>query len=167
MITVVPTKLSIEVASLLEARIHDEYNAFFFYRSASNWCQDIGYEKAAKFFAKEAESELGHAKKIESYMVDWNTLPSLAATTTPPFFSGLDDIISQAYKMEYALYEEYEDTSAKIFEMKDLCVFDFLQEYRVGQKDAVTEYADMINKLSGVNTMDKFQMLMLEKNLFA
>lgn len=167
MITTVPAKLSPEICTLLEMRIADEYSAHFFYRSASNWCQDAGYEKAAKFFAKEAQTEASHAVKIERYMVDWNVLPNVTARFSPPFFTGLDDIISAAYSMEYKLYEEYEDTSAKIFEMKDLCVFDFLQDFRVGQKESVAEYSDMINKLSGVNTMDKFQMLVLEKNLFS
>jgi ferritin len=79
---------------------------------------------------------------------------------------GLTDIIGKAYDIEYALYEEYEDTSAKIFKIGDLCVFDFLQDYRVKQKEAVAEYSDMINKLLGVNTGSKFELLMLEENLF-
>ena len=64
------------------------------------------------------------------------------------------------------MYEEYEDTSMKIFKTGDLCVFDFLQKYRTIQKESVAEYSDKINMLEGVNTKSKFELLMLEKKLF-
>ena len=79
---------------------------------------------------------------------------------------GLAEIIEKAYDLEYNLYVEYEETSAKIFKTGDICVFDFLQKYRTIQTQSVAEYSDKINMLDGVNVGDKFQMLMLEKKLF-
>jgi len=162
-----PVQLPEEVISLLLPRLSDEFKAYYFYRSASNWCKNVGFMKAAEFFAKESTDELAHAKKIEDYLIDWNVVPDLPVIEKPTLmFMGLTDIIGKAYDIEYALYEEYEDTSAKIFKIGDLCVFDFLQDYRVKQKEAVAEYSDMINKLLGVNTGSKFELLMLEENLF-
>lgn len=162
-----PEKLPQNVVSLLLPRLQDEFNAAYFYRSASNWCKNVGYFKAADFFAKESEDEFGHAKKIENYLVDWNVTPNLPNILKPTLeFANLAQVISMAYDMEYALYEEYEDTSMKIFKTGDLCVFDFLQQYRVGQKEAVAEYSDKLNMLEGTNTGSKFEMLMLEENLF-
>ena len=162
-----PEKLSQPVINLLLPRLQDEFNAAYFYRSASNWCKNVGYFKAGAFFDKESEDEFGHAKKIENYLVDWNVTPALPTIPKPTLeFANLAEVISKAYEMEYALYEEYEDTSMKIFKTGDLCVFDFLQQYRTGQKDAVAEYSDKINMLEGTNTESKFEMLMLEENLF-
>lgn len=162
-----PEKLPQNIVSLLLPRLQDEFNAAYFYRAASNWCKNVGYFKAAEFFAKESEDEFGHAKKIEDYLVDWNVTPALPTIPKPTLeFSNLGEVISKAYDMEYALYEEYEDTSMKIFKTGDLCVFDFLQQYRTGQKDAVAEYSDKLNVLEGVNLGSKFEMLMLEKKLF-
>lgn len=162
-----PEKLSQPVVNLLLPRLQDEFNAAYFYRSASNWCKNVGYFIAAEFFAKESEDEFGHAKKIENYLVDWNVTPALPTIPKPTLeFSSLEQVITMAYDMEYALYEEYEDTSMKIFKTGDLCVFDFLQQYRTGQKDAVAEYSDKLNMLDGTNTGSKFEMLMLEKKLF-
>lgn len=162
-----PEKLSQPVINLLLPRLQDEFNAAYFYRSASNWCKNVGYFIAAEFFAKESEDEFGHAKKIENYLVDWNVTPALPTIPKPTLdFSNLEQVIIMAYEMEYALYEEYEDTSMKIFKTGDLCVFDFLQQYRVGQKEAVAEYSDKLNMLEGTNTGSKFEMLMLEKKLF-
>jgi len=49
---------------------------------------------------------------------------------------------------------------------KDLCVFDFLQEFRMLQKQSVAEYSDKLNMLEGVDGKDKFKLLLLEKKLF-
>lgn len=162
-----PEKLSNDVVNLLLERLADEFTAFYFYRAASNWCKNVGFFKAATFFANESDSEMKHAKGIEDYLVDWNIIPALAPIAKPPVeFKGLSDVISKSYEIEYDLYEEYEDTSMKIFKIGDLCVFDFLQEYRKIQKDSVAEYSDMINILDGIDVEDKYKMLRLEEDLF-
>jgi Ferritin-like domain len=53
-----PKKLPKSVVQILTERIVDEYNAYFLYRNAANWCKDANYKKAAAFFEKEAEGEL-------------------------------------------------------------------------------------------------------------
>ena len=116
---------------------------------------------------KESEDELSHAKKLEDFMVLWNVTPNLPVITQPVLeFTDLADGIQRAYDMEYELYENYEETSIKIMKSGDVCAFDLLQFFRNQQTTSVGEYSDMINKLDGVNTKDKFQMLMLEKKLF-
>lgn len=161
-------KLSKEVVNLLMPRLSDEFVAFYHYRAASNWCRNVGFEKAADFFAKESEEELEHAQGIERFIVDWNITPDLPKIEKPKTieFTGLDQIIDLSYELEYNLYEAYEVTSVNIFKTGDICVFDFLQKYRTIQKESVIAYSDMINMLKGVNTSSKFEMLMLEKKLF-
>ena len=162
-----PEKLSKEVVDLLLPRLADEYFAFYMYRSASNWCANVGFMKAAKYFEAESTDELAHAKAIEDFLVQWNITPELPTVEKPILkFDNLADIIDKAYGMEFELYENSEDTSAKIFKTGDLCVFDFLQKYRTIQTKSVAEYSDMINILEGVKTDSKFEMLMLEENLF-
>jgi len=162
-----PVQLSKEVVNLLLPRLGDEFSAFYFYRSASNWCKGVGFFKASEFFAKESEDELLHAKNIENYIVDWNVNPKLPIIDKPEIeFTSLVEIIEKAYKLEYDLYEAYEETSMEIFKTGDLCVFDFLAEYRKIQKDSVAEYSDKLNMLEGCDTSSKFELLVLEKKLF-
>ena len=116
-----PVKLSSEIVNLLLPSLKDEFTAAYFYRSASNWCNNVGFFKAGTFFAKESEDEFGHAKEIENFLVNWNVTPELPTIAKPTLtFSNLSDVISQAYEMEYALYEAYEETSVKILTMKDV-----------------------------------------------
>lgn len=162
-----PIKLPKEVVDLLTPRMADEFTAHYTYKAISNWCANVGFFKAAAFFQKESEDELAHAKKIEDFLVGWNVIPQLPAIAKPKLdYANLGEVIETAYNMEYELYEAYEETSAKVFKTGDLCVFDFLQEYRTIQSKSVAEYSDKINILQGCNTGDKFQMLMLEKKLF-
>jgi len=162
-----PNQLEDEVVKMLLPRLQDEYTAFYFYRAASNWCQGVGYEKAAEFFANESKDELEHAGKIEKYLVDWNVTPDLPSLERPPLeFANLISIIEQAYKIEYDLYEQYEKTSMDVFNAQDTCTFDFLQQFRMLQTKSVAEYSDKLNMLEGVEPTGKFQMLLLEKNLF-
>jgi ferritin len=162
-----PNVLPKESVDMLLPRLEDETKAFYFYRSASNYCKNVGYFKAAEFFAKESADELEHAKGIEDFLVDWNVTPDLPVIEKPELkFKGLAEIIEKAYNLEYDLYVEYEETSAKIFKTGDICVFDFLQKYRHIQTASVAEYSDKINMLDGEDTNSKFEMLMLEKKLF-
>ena len=161
-----PVKLSTEVVNLLLPRLSDEYKAFYTYRAAANWCQNVGFMLAAKYFEKESADELAHAKGIEEFLTNWNVIPQLPKVDAPELnFKGLVEVIETAYNMEYELYEEYEDTSMKVFKTGDLCTFDFLQKYRSIQTASVAEYSDMINKLEGV-TANKFELLVLEETLF-
>lgn len=156
-----------EVVKLLTERLSDEYTAFHTYQAMSNWCQNVGFFKAAKFYAEESTGELSHAKKIEAFLTLWNVDVKLPKINSPETeFESLYQTIEKAYDMEYALYEEYEDTSIKIFKLGDICAFDFLQYFRTIQTESVGEYSDKINMLDGVDTKDKATMLLLEKDLF-
>jgi ferritin len=161
-----PHSLDKGVVDLLAPRHLDEMDAFYFYRAASNWCQGVGYFKAAAFFAAESQDELEHAAKIEKYLVDWNITVPLPSVPKPQVdFSGLLEVLEEAYKIEYDLYEAYEETSKKLFNM-DLCTFDFLQQFRLIQTKSVAEYSDKLNLLEDVDGKDKFKLLLLEEKLF-
>jgi len=162
-----PNKLDQAIVNLLLPRLKDELTAFYFYRAVSNWCKEVGYLKAGAFFHGESEDENGHAKGIENYLVDWNVIPNLPPLSVPELtFTSILDVIEKAYEIEYALYEAYEETSAEIFKLGDICTFDFLQTYRGIQTKSVAEYSDKLNILEGTNTDSKFEMLMLEETLF-
>lgn len=160
-----PKTLNPEVVNLLNQRIGDEYNAHFFYVNASNWCQGVGYLKAAAFFAKEAANELEHSAQVQKYLVDWNVDPKIPTPNTEASFSTLIDIVNKAYDMEYALYEAYNQTSLAVFQA-DLATFDFLQALRIGQRESVAEYSDLLNAAMLVNVNNKLDLLYYEQTYF-
>jgi ferritin len=154
-----PKKLSSKVVALLLERHTDEMDAFYFYAGAANWCDIQGFAKLADFFRQESLDEREHAKLIEKYLVDWNVNPKLERVDAPKTeFKNIHDLFSQAYQIEYALYEAYEDTSKEMFNL-DLCAFDFLTPLRKIQNDSVIEYSNYLNQLQLIKEDDKFQHL--------
>jgi ferritin len=161
-----PVKLTPDIVSLLNKRIGDEYSAHYFYRQVSNYCENVGYLKAAEYFKGEAEDELKHAEGIQKYLTDWNIQPSLNLLQSPEQIEGLVDAIEKAYQMEYDLYEAYEEISMDIFIKKDLCTFDFLQQYRTIQRLAVAEYSTFLNQLETIDKENKNWVWEFEKRAF-
>lgn len=161
-----PHKLESNVVEMLLPRILDEYNAFYFYRSADNWLNETGYLFASQFFKAESADELEHAKGLEEYIVSWNVIPNLPNIEKPVLkFSGLVDVIEQAYEMEYALYEAYEKTAKEMFPV-DLCTFALMQTYLGFQLKAVAEYSDLLNQIDLIDKNDKLSVMLLEQRLF-
>ena len=158
-------KLSEKVVNILTDRIRDEYTAHYYYRAASNWCQDKNYKKAFEFFKNEAVDELTHAEKLQEYMADFNIIPVIPQAPTSHSFDSLVDIIYGAYKVELALMKEYNKNSQELF-ASDITTFDFLKKYRKIQKGAVVEYNDLINAIGLVDKTDKFQVLYFEQTYF-
>lgn len=157
--------LSDKVVRMLTARIKDEYTAHYYYRAAANWCQDMNYKKAAEFFKNEAVDELGHAEKLQEYIVDFNVQPEIPQAPTKHKFDNLIDVIHGAYEMELGLMKAYNKDSQDIFS-DDITTFDFLTEFREIQKGAVVEYNDLINGSELVDKKDKFQVLYFEQTYF-
>ena len=158
-------KLDSKTIQILTDRIKDEYIAHYYYRAAANWCQDMNYKKAFEFFKNEADDELGHAKSIQEYMVDFNIIPQIPQAPTSHSFDSLVDVVYGAYKIELALMKEYNKNSQELF-TSDITTFDFLTEFREIQKGAVVEYNDLINAIDLVDKTDKFQVLYFEQTYF-
>jgi len=160
-----PVVLNPEVVAMLNDRIADEYTAHYFYRNASNWCAEKAYKKAAAFFAQEAANELEHSQKVEKYLVDWSVIPILPMVKMAPVFANLIDIVNRAYQLEFDLFQKYNTTSQALFN-SDLATFDFLQELRIGQRESVAEYADLLNAAQLVDVSSRFEILYFEQTYF-
>jgi ferritin len=157
--------LSDKVVKILTDRIKDEYTAHYYYRAAANWCQDMNYAKAAEFFKAEAADELTHAIALEEYMVDFNVQPEIPQAPTKHSFKNLIDIVNGAYEMELGLMKAYNGNSTDLFS-EDITTFDVLGKFRKIQRNAVTEYNDLINASNLIDKTDKFQILYFEQTYF-
>lgn len=161
-----PKKLSEKVVSLLMPCLSSEFMAFYSYQAASNYLQGEGFKKLAEYFSQESKSELGHADILQKYLVDWNVCVELPVIEKPKIeFTSAAECIEMAYGLEYNLLKKYNETMDEIFSLEDIYTFDFLKQFLEIQVKSVAEYSDMLNLLKGVDTSDKFQMLMLEKKL--
>jgi len=162
---ITPHQLMPEVVGKLIERIGDEYTAHYFYKNAANWCKEKAYFKAAAFFETEAANELVHADLVQKYLVDWNVMPFIPPVKMIPSFTSLVDIVNKAYTLEYNLFTAYNTISAEILPVC-LATFDFLQELRIGQRQSVAEYSDLLNAAQLINVSNNFEVLYFENQYF-
>ena len=158
-------KLSDKIVKILTERLKDEYTAHYYYRAATNWCNDMNYKKAGAFFENEANDELKHAERLQKYMTDFNIIPQIPTAKINHTFKDLIDVINGAYEMELALMKAYNKDSQTVFS-DDITTFDVLTKFRKIQKGAVFEYNDLINGYELINKNDKFQVLYFEQTYF-
>jgi ferritin len=160
-----PKELNPASVKIINDRLVDEYTAHFFYRIASNWCKGVGYNNAAAFFEKEAANELGHAEKLQQYLVDWNINPTMPAVKPSINFTGLIDIVNKAYALEYDLFTKYNADSVDIMQ-KDITTFDFLQKFRKIQFESITEFSDLLNAAQLIDPTNLLDILHFEEIYF-
>jgi ferritin len=160
-----PKTLPQELVTHINSALGEEYAAHYFYRNAANYCDGLGYTNAGEFFKKEAESELEHAGKLQKYLVDWNCAPVIPPIKFTGQFDNLIDVVNKAYAMEYGLGDKYNEISAKIF-VQHLPTFDFLQEFRTLQVQAIAEYSDLLNGAQLVDVSNKLDIFHYEERYF-
>lgn len=162
---IVPNTLPGEIESTLNARLGDEYTAYFFYKNAANWCKGVNYPKAAAFFEGEATAELTHAQGLQDYLTQWNIIPMIPPAPTQVGFTSLVDVINKAYKLEYDLLMKYSDDQQKFFSIHS-GTFNFIQKYVDYQTGEVAEYSDYLNALELINTDSRLDLLFFEDKYF-
>lgn len=158
-------KLNSDIVKKLEAKIADEYKASYLYRAIANYLENIGFSKAAGYFAKESKEEMEHSLRIQSFLVGWNVSPKLPKIDIPVMeFDGLKGCIEKAYELELSFYEAYDELAGELLDM-DRAVYSFIEYFLDVQTDSVKRYSDMINTLDGVGD-EKCDLLLLQDILF-
>jgi ferritin len=160
-----PNTLPSEIESTLNARLGDEYTAYFFYKNAANWCKGVNYPKAAAFFNGEADAELIHAQGIQDYLTQWNLIPMIPPAPTQVPFESLIDVINKAYQLEYNLFMKYSADQQKFLNVHP-ATFNFVQTYVNYQTAEVAEYSDYLNALNLIDTNSKLDILFFEDKYF-
>lgn len=160
-----PQVLKNETEDIFNSRLVDEYQAYYFYLNASNWCLNQGYTKAGSFFFQESQHELDHAKLLQGYLVDWNLEPKLPKVETQFNFTSLVEIINEAYKLEFDLLQKYSN-DARTLLVKDPNSFTFVQQFLTIQNESVKEFSDLLNVLRLIDYNDKYQLLYFENEYF-
>lgn len=149
----------------IELRITDEYTAHMFYRLASNWCENMGYDLAAKYYAAEADSELQHAQRLQKYLVDSGVMFRMP-TVLPTFtFNSLFDIIDQQYELEADLYTKYEGDTREAFST-DISAYRLFSEFTQIQYDSVAEVRTLKDKKALLDPTDKLSVFLYEKEVY-
>jgi ferritin len=141
-----------------------EHDARVFYRNAANYCENVGYDKAAAYYAQEAISEAEHAVTLQTYLNDWGVRFTIPATAQGGIFTGLGDIVAKAYDIEADLYKRY-DTAAKSAMGVDTSAYQLFSKMLNIQYESVAECRTLVDKLALYND-DKTGIKLFEHESF-
>jgi len=147
-------KLPPKAIEILQYRLADEQELFYFYISAAAWCRLNGYECASKYFIVESHGEEYHYKRLSTFLMDWHTEVAYPVLQDPiKTFSGLKEILEMAYELEYGLYRRYETNAIEIF---PVCqnTHNLMTDFVNVQNDAVICAGRILNKLKNYLEVD-------------
>jgi ferritin len=157
-----PKTLNQEVVSVINKSIAFEYTSHLFWNAASNWCASKGYNTASTYYSNESMSELKHVKTLQDFLLGWNIEPTIPAVETVYKFNSLQDTVEKSYMLMLEIFDNYVDNSQSIFAI-DLSTFDFLQQFRLRQVEALAIYSNILSGLELIDINNKLDLLHFEE----
>ena len=126
--------LSSNVIKLLNDQMNLEFYSSNLYLQMSAWCEQNGFEGAAKFF---------------TYLNETGALAVITAIEAPAHeYKSLKEIIELTYEHEKLITSKINELVGKTFEEKDYSAFNFLQWYVAEQHEEEKLFSGILDKLN-------------------
>ena len=141
--------LSANVIKLLNDQMNLEFYSSNLYLQMSAWCEQQGFEGAAKFLSAHAAEEMQHMRKLFTYLNETGSLAIISAIDAPSHeYKSLKDVIEITYKHEKLITSKINELVGKTFEEKDYSAFNFLQWYVAEQHEEEKLFSSIIDKFN-------------------
>ena len=116
--------LSSNVIKLLNDQMNLEFYSSNLYLQMSAWCEQNGFEGAAKFLSAHAAEEMQHMRKLFTYLNETGALAVITAIEAPAHeYKSLKEIIELTYEHEKLITSKINELVGKTFRRKRLlCV---------------------------------------------
>ena len=141
--------LSSNVIKLLNDQMNLEFYSSNLYLQMSAWCEQNGFEGAAKFLSAHAAEEMQHMRKLFTYLNETGALAVITAIEAPAHvYKSLKEIIELTYEHEKLITSKINELVGKTFEEKDYSAFNFLQWYVAEQHEEEKLFSGILDKLN-------------------
>ncbi|QPB42566.1 non-heme ferritin [Rodentibacter haemolyticus] len=141
--------LSANVVKLLNDQMNLEFYSSNLYLQMSAWCEQQGFEGAAKFLSAHAAEEMAHMRKLFTYLNETGALPIISAIEAPSHvYKSLKEVLELTYEHEKFITNKINELVGKTFEEKDYSAFNFLQWYVAEQHEEEKLFSGILDKLN-------------------
>ena len=141
--------LSSNVIKLLNDQMNLEFYSSNLYLQMSAWCEQNGFEGAAKFLSAHAAEEMQHMRKLFTYLNETGALAVITAIEAPAYeYKSLKEILELTYGHEKLITSKINELVGKTFEEKDYSAFNFLQWYVAEQHEEEKLFSSILDKLN-------------------
>ncbi|WP_426359313.1 non-heme ferritin [Pseudocolwellia sp. HL-MZ19] len=156
-----------QMVEKLNTQINLEFYSSNLYLQMSAWCEENGFEGAAKFMRKHAAEEMDHMTRLFTYVSETGALPILGAIEAAPHeFESLGDLFRKTYEHECLITERINSLAHEAFSNQDYSTFNFLQWYVAEQHEEETLFKSVLDKINLVGD-DGHALFFVDKDLAA
>ncbi|MDX9861877.1 MAG: non-heme ferritin [Rhodospirillales bacterium] len=128
--------LSPKMLKLLNAQINLEFFSSNVYLQMSAWAENEGLTGCAAFLSKHAGEEMGHMRRIWTYVLESGSMPVLGSLKEPPSkIKDVNELFEDVYKHEQHVTAKINELAQAAFEEKDMFTFNFLQWFIAEQHE--------------------------------
>jgi len=141
--------LSKAITTKLNEQINLEFYSSNVYLQMSAWCEQQGFEGAAKFLSAHAAEEMQHMRKLFTYLNETGALAVITQIDEPPHqFKSLKEVLELTYQHEKLITSKINELVGRTFEEKDYSAFNFLQWYVAEQHEEEKLFSRILDKLN-------------------
>ena len=159
--------LSTNVVKLLNDQMNLEFYSSNLYLQMSAWCAYKGYFGAAKFLSAHAAEEMGHMRKLFTYLNETGAIATIETIKEAPHeFHSLQQVLEITYEHEKLITSKINELVAKTFEEKDYSAFNFLQWYVAEQHEEEKLFSGILDKFDIIGNDGK-SIYLIDKDLAA
>ncbi|MBT1446112.1 non-heme ferritin [Shewanella sp. JM162201] len=140
------------LAATMIAKLNEQINLEFFssnlYLQMSAWCEDKGFDGAALFMRAHADEEMGHMRRLFTYVSETGGLPLIGAIAEPQSqFNSLLSLFEYTYEHEQLITRKINELAHVAFTTQDYSTFHFLQWYVAEQHEEEKLFKSIVDKI--------------------
>lgn len=150
-------------------KLNEQINMEFFssnlYLQMSAWCENKGYDGAAKFMREHADEEMQHMRRLFTYVSETGGLPLLGAIEAPQAeFHSLLSLFEYTFEHEQLITSKINALAHAAFTNQDYSTFNFLQWYVAEQHEEEKLFGSIVDKIRLIGEDGK-ALYMIDKEL--
>ncbi|MCL1039560.1 non-heme ferritin [Shewanella corallii] len=140
------------LAAAMIEKLNEQINMEFFssnlYLQMSAWCEDKGFEGAAKFMRAHAAEEMEHMHRLFTYVSETGGMPLLGAIEAPQAeFPSLLALFEHTLEHEQMITAAINQLAHTAFTSQDYSTFNFLQWYVAEQHEEEKLFKSIVDKI--------------------
>ncbi|WP_133408385.1 non-heme ferritin [Parashewanella tropica] len=140
------------LTDVMVKQLNDQINLEFFssnlYLQMSAWCEDKGFDGAAKFMRAHAEEEMEHMRRLFTYVSETGGMPLIGAIESPQSeFDSLLSLFEHTYEHEQMITGKINELAHHAFTNHDYSTFNFLQWYVAEQHEEEKLFKSIVDKI--------------------
>ncbi|MGL4473092.1 MAG: non-heme ferritin [Shewanella sp.] len=140
------------LASAMIDKLNEQINMEFYssnlYLQMSAWCEDKGFEGAAKFMRSHADEEMQHMRRLFTYVSETGGVPLIGAIAAPAHhYQSLLQLMQQTLEHEQLITRKINELAHTAFMTQDYSTFHFLQWYVAEQHEEEKLFKSIVDRI--------------------